>query len=197
MSKLKWTVGVALLVTVTTYTMGCAGRGRQPIPQVCQPAEGILEPGMTAAELAGRYGVTLVVASAADAGAQTQGTIELRPQLESLRDVLSPAGDPLPNTTAPLYGTAEIDVEPIGAVRMGDFGSLDPERPGVLVLEQSGSITLRLGSEANQRGIVSFDAGYFALFVQELSEEGFAGNWASGVENRRVEGYFCAVRTGD
>ncbi len=196
MSKLRSTVGVALLVTVATYTTGCAGRGGQRIVQVCEPAEGTLEPGMTAAELAGTYGVTLV-ASGADAGTQTEGTIELRRQLESLRDVLSPAGDPLPNTTAPLYGTAEIDVEPIGAVRMGDFGSLDPERPGVLVLEQSGRITLRLGSEANQRGIVSFDAGYFALFVQGVSEEGFAGNWASGVENRRVEGYFCAVRTGD
>ena len=70
----------------------------------------------------------------------------------------------------------------------------------VLVLEQRSqptgppSITVRLGSIANNRAVAPFDGGYTALRVGWLEESGaFGGSWASGVRNEQAAGHFCAV----
>jgi hypothetical protein len=94
----------------------------------------------------------------------------------------------------PLIGTATIDVESVGAVRMGDLSSTDPVRPGVAVIEQAGAVTLRLGADANRWGQTRFDGGFFALRVQATSEDGFSGTWSSGVTSAEAEGHFCATR---
>jgi hypothetical protein len=93
-----------------------------------------------------------------------------------------------------LYGNTDVDLDNVGAVRPGDLEALDPRRPGVLVIERKGTITLRLGSDANTRGQARFDGGYTALRVAEASDGRFAGSWASGVKTQRSAGYFCAER---
>jgi hypothetical protein len=99
-----------------------------------------------------------------------------------------------------LYGSTDIDLQAILAVEVGALDSEDPLAPGVLVLERpverdggtAMEITVRLGSEANRRGMTRFDGGYTALFVRQASTGGFAGNWASGVTGQLSSGHFCA-----
>ena len=43
---------------------------------------------------------------------------------------------------------------------------------------------LRLGADANRRGVVRFDGGYFALTVREMRAGRFAGTWSSGGPRR-------------
>jgi hypothetical protein len=104
----------------------------------------------------------------------------------------------------PLYGSAELDLAAIDAVRVGSISSNDPAAPGVLVIERHeragqpprAEITLRLGSEANRRDRQRVDGGYTALRVRELGPSGFSGTWASGLLRERSAGYFCAVKGG-
>jgi hypothetical protein len=97
-----------------------------------------------------------------------------------------------------LVGTADLALEDVGAVRMGELASLDPAKPGVAVLQhgeaQAPEITLRLGSLANQVGNVRFDGGYAALRVQWMESGGFGGSWESGARGPEAGGYFCAFR---
>jgi hypothetical protein len=90
-----------------------------------------------------------------------------------------------------------VNVEGVGAVRVGSLSSEDPESPGVLVIEsETGtglSILLRLGSDANRRDLVRFDGGYAVLTVVEITEESFNGTWSSGVRGPDSEGFFCAT----
>jgi hypothetical protein len=85
---------------------------------------------------------------------QVMGTLELSRQRDSLVDMGG-------GSRMPLIGSAAIHVEHVGALRLGDLGSRDPRRPGVVVLEQGGAaaldVMLRFGSEANERGRVRFD----------------------------------------
>jgi hypothetical protein len=114
-----------------------------------------------------------------------------------------PLGSADGGTRMPLYGSTDIDLHTILAVEVGELDADDPLAPGVLVLERAverdgGSsleITVRLGSEANRRGVTRFDGGYTALFVRQASTGGFAGNWASGVTGQLSSGHFCASKT--
>ena len=45
---------------------------------------------------------------------------------------------------------------------------------------------LRVGSEANRRGVRRFDGAFTVLRVQQVTDEGFAGTWESGVDMDRV-----------
>jgi hypothetical protein len=106
-------------------------------------------------------------------------------------------------TRYPVAGSADLDPAAIGATRTGDLGSLNPLAPGVLVIERHppradapAEILLRLGAEANRRGVVRFDGGYFVLTIRRIADRGFAGSWASGTTGPGAEGYFCAERTG-
>ncbi|HEX7336145.1 MAG TPA: hypothetical protein VF252_02965 [Gemmatimonadales bacterium] len=158
----------------------------------CVPGTG--GPKADAEGLVGSYRLKLVATEGPRAGQATEGTLGLRPYEGSLRAVTI---DGMRDTAASYvhYGSADVDLEAVGAVRLGNLGSLDPTRPGAVVLERKGVITLRLGSEANRRDVVRFDGGFTALRVAGASREGFTGSWTSGVGIQRSSaGYFCAVR---
>ena len=106
---------------------------------------------------AGEYRLTLVTSAGGEPVA-ARGTLRLVPNEPALR-TLAGAGDTTGSSvSAPLYGWAKIDLAVVGALELGSVGSQDPQRPGVLVLEQRPhaaaappTITLRLGSLANRR----------------------------------------------
>ena len=158
----------------------------------CQAPSGELEAGATMTGVVGAFVLTLVeVVQDAD-GRSVQGSLTLHEQEASLR-VLGGS------SSAPLYGTAVVDVEGVGAHRIGDLSSDDPAAPGVLVIESVGpdgtaNILLRLGSQANRRDVTPFDGGYAVLEVRELSDDGFAGTWRSAAQGPVSRGYFCARR---
>ncbi|MYA32642.1 MAG: hypothetical protein F4164_11830 [Gemmatimonadales bacterium] len=127
-----------------------------------------------------------------------RANLVLHEQPASLRYFRGSGGDPIPGTVLPLFGTADIDVEAVGAVRVGDLSSADPAAPGVLVIEGGGgrqpSILLRFGSDANRRDRVRFDGSFLVLEVRELGHNGFSGIWTSGVPGMETRGHFCAER---
>ena len=104
----------------------------------------------------------------------------------------------------PLRGSAEVALEAVGAVRMGDLGAQDAVAPGIGVYEQRApgtgvpTVVVRLGSASNARGPLVFDAGHTTLYVRRIDPDGFAGGWASSAGStfpmREAQGYFCAVR---
>ena len=67
--------------------------------------------------------------------------------------------------------------------------------PDVDAPAEIASITLRLGSEANQRGVLRFDGAWTALYVRWIGDAGFGGEWTSGVTIPEATGSFCASRT--
>jgi hypothetical protein len=126
-----------------------------------------------------------------------EGSLTLFAQVEPLRQFSGSAGGPIPGVTSPLFGSTDVDVEAVGAVRVGSLSSEDPESPGVLVIESetgaSPSILIRLGSDANRRNVVRFDGGYTVLTVVEITAESFGGTWSSGAQGPAAEGFFCAT----
>ena len=160
----------------------------------CVAEQGELGAGATLEAAAGNYLLTLVARAAADGQVSVSGTLHLEPNEPALR--LFAEG-----VSTPLYGWVDIELQAVGALEIGDAGSRDPLRPGVLVLEQRPAstavpeITLRLGSFANLRTESgAFDGGYLALHVEHLEPGRFRGRWVSGVHATRVEGHFCAAR---
>jgi hypothetical protein len=129
----------------------------------------------------------------------TEGSLTLFVQGEALRPFAGAAGGPIPGVTSPLFGSTDVNVEGVGAVRVGSLSSQDPESPGVLVIESetgaSPSILIRLGSDANRREVVRFDGGYAVLSVVEIASESFSGIWTSGSRGSSSEGFFCATRS--
>jgi hypothetical protein len=180
---------------VFLLTAGCPPQRAEPGPIPCNPAsepEAPLPAG-SAERLDGTYRLRLVATEGPKAGEAVEGTVRLKPYDRALRAVTVSG---IRDTAAShvLYGPADVDLDRVGAVRPGDLGSEDPMRPGVLVIERKGSVVLRLGSDANRRGVVRFDGGYMALRVRELAGDRFRGTWASGVQAQRSAGYFCAER---
>jgi hypothetical protein len=128
-----------------------------------------------------------------------EGSLELLAQVESFRQFEGSAGGSIPGVTSPLFGATDVNVEAVGAVRVGSLSSQDPASPGVLVIESetgtSPSILLRLGSDANRRDLVRFDGGYAVLTVVEITAESFSGTWSSGARRQDSEGFFCATQS--
>lgn len=190
------------LCVLAMLSVSCAGR-QQSSTSECVHPPGSLTTDVAAMQLEGTFQLTLVAREGEKAGSRSAGRLQLMVQDSSRRVVGVPGGVADTTASAPLYGTADIDVEAVGALRLGDLSSRDPMRPGVLVLERRTdpasppSIVLRLGSIANQRDVLRFDGGYTALHVQEITEGGFRGTWASGTMGPQAEGYFCAVRIDD
>ena len=153
----------------------------------------------------GEYAVTLVATSGDKSGERTSGQVRLLEQTGDLREFAPPGVEMDTKVSVPLYGASGLSLELVGAVAAGDLSSLDPERPGVMVMESRGvrdgaeraMILLRFGSEANRRDVVAFDGAYMVMAVRSMSGGEFAGDWRSGMFGREVRGYFCAVRTGD
>ncbi|HEU4473662.1 MAG TPA: hypothetical protein VFR72_02435 [Gemmatimonadales bacterium] len=152
-----------------------------PQVQACAPVEAGAE-AVAADELGGRYTLRMVATSGAKPGSSAEGQMELMPNTS--------AGD------SPMHGTAELDFASVGAVVPGDPKSSDPLSPGVLVLEGSSGVMLRVGSEANRKDVRRFDGAYTALQVTQVTDQGFAGTWRSGLGTEESEGHFCAVRSG-
>ena len=150
---------------------------------------------MDASRLAGEFAVRLVASSGAKRGATTEGRVQLTPQDSAYRRLELPDGSSSSTYTLPLAGTAAVAFAAGGAVVPGDPESVDPESPGVLVIERPGQVLLRMGSEANRRGVRRFDGAFTVLRVQQVTEQGFAGTWESGVDMDRSGGHFCANRT--
>lgn len=199
------TLALGLAITLTA----CAGSERSsegdsaaesdgaeaasPAMRECVLGQGTVAADDSTADWAGDYSVVLLSTD----GNRADGTLTLGDQAEALTTLIGVGGEVAPNTRIPLYGWIDIDVAAVGAVVPGDALSRDPEAPGVAVLEsrmgdQAPNILLRLGSEANQRGLVRYDGAFTVLRVTEISVDGFRGRWNSGVGTDRAEGAFCA-----
>ena len=193
----------ALWAPATLALAACAtAQGGSDLPSAeCVAGEGSLAADATLEEAAGNHRLTLVGAAGDGTQATVIGTLWLEPNEPALRQLTDADGAARTGVSVPLYGWTDIDLAAVGALEIGEVASQDPQRPGVLVLEQrpagaaQPSITLRLGSLANRRGAKpTFDSGYTALYVRRVEESGgFAGTWASGVHAKRVEGHFCAI----
>jgi hypothetical protein len=176
------------------FLAGCGGANAgQSDPQACAPVAAT-EASMDASRLAGEFVVRLVASSGAKRGATTEGRLQLTPHDSAHRRLKLPDGSSSSTYTLPLYGTTAVDFAAIGAVAPGDPASTDPEGPGVLVIERPGQVMLRVGSEANRREVRRFDGAFTVLRVQQVTDEGFAGTWESGVGMDRSGGHFCANR---
>jgi hypothetical protein len=153
------------------------------------------------ASLEGRVGDYLLTMVEEVDGTPTrtvEGSLVLLTQVEALRQFEGSAGGSIPGVSSPLFGSTDVNVEDVGAVRVGSLSSQDPASPGVLVIESetgtNPSILLRLGSDANRRDLVRFDGGYAALTVVEIRAESFSGTWSSGARGPDSEGFFCATQ---
>ncbi len=156
----------------------------------------------SATGLAGEYRLRLVATSGAKKGASVEGKLRLDSQTDSLRYRSRLGAAPDSTVLHPLYGATDVDLSLVDAVSVGSTTSLDPSRPGVLVMERRSApdrsprtdIIIRLGSDANRTDRQRFDGGYTALRVRQVGPGGLAGSWASGVATERAAGYFCATR---
>jgi hypothetical protein len=169
----------------------------------CAAASGQLPTAATAAGLAGEYRLQLMATAGPDSGTSVRGRLELREPPDSLQQPPPMLGIRDTTTHYPLAGLAELDREALGATNTGALASTDPAAPGVLLIERHparpaapAEILLRLGADANRRGLVRYDGGYFALTIRRLDRARFAGTWASGALGASTAGYFCAERTG-
>ena len=166
--------------------------GSRPGLQIdhCAPVSGRLAAGATLAGRIGAYGLTLVEVRNGVHARRAQGVLTLRRQ--------PPEHFMLGTVSTPLYGFTDIDLRAVGAHRVGDPASKNPNAPGALVLESDHDgkrrILLRLGAEANRRDRSLFDGAYTVLEVLKIDAGGFAGTWRSGARLSRTGGYFCARR---
>jgi len=186
MSRLRFALAAMAVIA------GCSGRGDLQTSlesPSCRPASSDPASLNRVRELAGEYQLLLVASSGARPGASTGGSLVL-----AERDSVG----------VPFYGWTDIDLEAVGAHRLGDLSSTSPQAPGVLVLTTPGgsdpamvrSVTLRFGSHANQADLLLFDGAYTALYGRWIERDAFGGEWASGVQGPEASGSFCAVRHG-
>lgn len=174
----------------------------QPTADPCSPPTGRLPPTATASGLAGEYRLHITATSGPSPGKWIDGKLRLRLVVNSRGREVVVLGVRDTTSSHPLAGSADLDAAALGAVQPGNLAAEDEEAPGVLVIERhpvggSGAeIILRLGSEANRRGVVRYDGGYFALTVRGIGPKGFTGTWSSGGARgpSGAEGYFCAER---
>ena len=144
--------------------------------------------------MSGTFALTMITAAGERSADSATGSVALHPQDSGLAD--------LDGLRQSLVGTANIELQSIGATRMGDLAATDPLAPGVAVYEQRvdgvAAVFVRLGSASNARGPAVFDAGHTTLYVRSITGDGFAGGWASSAGSaypmREARGYFCAVR---
>jgi hypothetical protein len=176
---------LARTALMTIAVAGCARAGSGGTAQeACTPETEVALAGATGRSLEGDYVLTLVATSGDSAGRQAVGGLTLRP------------------TTRPdaaLAGTTDLAARRLGARLPGEVGAAADSAPGVLVLDVDGQpagIMLRLGSRANERGVVRFEGEYTALTVHRIRADGFSGSWRSGDLTERAAGHFCARRIG-
>jgi len=190
----------ATLLPIALLVSACAGNHAGGEAAACSQMDPNISAATNAADLVGEYRLTLVATSGPENTHQVSGNLALLSSDSANREFRRPDGSVEPNVAMPLYGSTEVSLDPVGAVTMGDLSSVDPQRPGVAVLEHRESpadtpgITLRLGAQANQRDLVRFDGGYTALQVTWVASGSFGGTWHSGVSEETAAGYFCAMK---
>jgi len=194
---MRFRAAVLVFLTVAGGGVACGGQSSDVKPERCAPVDPVSMAGVGAESLEGDYELVLVATVGDSAGNSAEGRLGLYSNEPSLRSIPSAGGGVRTDASAPLHGATDVDVEKVGGLRLGASTSRDPSNPGVLVVEQGEQIVLRLGSEANRRGVLRFDGGYFALWVHQVHEGGFAGRWTSGILGVQAEGHFCASRLGD
>jgi hypothetical protein len=183
------------LVGAVALLAACGGANAgQADPKACAPVDTPAS-GLTAAGLAGEYMVQLIATSGGKQGASAAGRLALQAQDTAYQSMERPDGTVDTTFSFPLYGTADVDFAAVGATTPGDVRSSDPQSPGVLVIERPGGVMLRLGSDANRRGVRRFDGGFTVLQVQQVTDSGFSGTWRSAVGLEGSGGHFCATRT--
>ncbi len=177
--------------------------GADPAARPCQPSSGALPRTASASGLAGEYRLHLTASSGPSAGQAADAALRLQPVADSAAREIVVLGVRDTTSRAPLWGTTALDPAAIGATSTGSLTAQSVDAPGVLVIERRPTradagteIVLRLGADANRRGVARYDGGYFALNVQTLDAGGFTGTWASGSGISSVKGYFCAERVG-
>ena len=185
--------GAAALVAVAAGLVfaGCSSN-QPPEPAldsgVCRNAVSDPASLVRVADLGGEYALELTARSGEHSGETARGDLTL-----VTRDSVG----------VPYFGWTDLQLDEVGAHRLGDPASTDRSAPGVLVLTSPDaadpaspvSVTLRIGSQANRSDIVRFDGAYTALYVRWIDDGSFGGDWASGVTGPEAEGDFCAVRT--
>ncbi len=187
MSARRRVTGLLLLV-------GCGGAAGNADPQPCAPV-GEPSPGaMDAGLLQGDFRLKLVATAGAKRGDSAEGPLELMPQDAAYQHPERPGGAQDTTHTLPLYGSTSVDWSAVGANPPGEATSVEPTSPGVLVIRGPDQLMLRVGSEANRRGVTRFDGAYTVLRVQQVTDSTFAGTWESGVVGNEAGGHFCAAR---
>ena len=166
----------ALALTILALVVACRPRTAGVSAADCAAPTGTLAADATAAGLVGPFDLTIVATDGAQAGKRASGSLSL-----IVADTLH-------------YGSTDVNLDAVGALKLGDPAAAAPAAPGVKVLASPGEILLRLGSDANQAGVLRFDGGYTVLRVRELGDGAFRGVWVSGVSMDQASGYFCATR---
>lgn len=188
----------AIVLGLAVSGAACAKRSEGEAPQTaCGPPDAARIENVEAERLAGEYELELDATEGPAAGKSSSGRLSLWPNPPDRRGIPSAGGGARSDASAPLYGATDVDVEAVGALRLGDANSQDMNAPGVLGVQQGEQIVLRLGSEANRRDLLRFDGGYLALWVERVTENGIAGSWTSGLVGVQARGRFCALRVQD
>jgi hypothetical protein len=195
------------LVAALAFFAGCHSRApdEKVGTRLCAPpaARDSLESSATAAGLPGEYRLRLTATTGPGSGRSIEGALRLWPLPDSLAHEVMVLGVRDSTTTESLGGSADVDRTALGVVRTGDLGGSDPTAPGVVVIEHRArgpvgrpQIVLRMGADANRRGRVRYDGGYFALTLRSKGADGFTGTWVSGAGpiSASAAGYFCAER---
>ncbi len=162
----------------------------------CEAPPDSLPAATTLGKAQGHYRLRMAATAGKQKGATVDGRLRLAPNDRS-HLFRSHMGVPDTVTRYPFYGSAEIDLAAVDAVKPGELTSFDPDLPGVLAIETPKSVMLRLGTESNRPGVVRFDGGYTVLRVRRVQADGFDGTWNSGASMPLGGGYFCAVRMAD
>jgi len=181
------------------FVVACGARGARvdaAADDACRPVAAAPLRDAPWDSLPGEWRITLAATAGPMAGGTVQGSLSLRAQEPSLRRVDRPGPVAV---TVPVYGSTDVAVEQVGAVRMGNLLSSDPRRPGVSLWVSRGadggvSAVMRIGEEEIGTSRQPFDAGYLALFLRRVSSRSILGGWASGVTDEVASGHFCATR---
>lgn len=186
---LLFAFGTLVVCSVLQYTIsGGTSVEAHSFESNCNPVSSSLSEAATLLNRQGHYRLTLVEVIGDVPKREAKGSLTLRRHLQDLNS--------LDGVSTPLYGYTSIDLQSVGAHRVGDPNSRNPQAPGVLVLESDRAgrrvITMRIGSEANRSDSVRYDGAYTVLEVLRICENGFAGQWRSGLRFSRTTGYFCA-----
>jgi hypothetical protein len=163
----------------------------------CESASDELPAVTSLGRVEGQYHLRMAATTGKNKGATVDGRLRLAPNDTTHLFRSRMGGVPDTTTRYPFYGSVEIDLGAVDAVKPGDLTSLDPDLPGVLAIESPNAVMLRLGTESNRPGVVRFDGGYTVLRVRRVQADGFDGSWSSGASMPIAGGYFCAVRMAD